>query len=445
MSDRPPPRLRQADRTKVIPAMPLEDLLDSDHQARLVWDFCLGLDLSPLYSLIGSRVGGPGHPAIDPRIQIALWLYATLEGVGSARALARLCEEHNAFRWLAGGVSVNHHTLSDFRTGHVAFLDGLLTHSVALLREQDLVDLNRVAHDGMRVRASAGAASFHRKQTLEEHLAEATQQVERLKAELDDDPSAGSRRQAAARERAAEERQGRLKQALARMPEMEAKKKPDEKDKARVSSTDPEATVMKMADGGFRPAYNVQLATDCGSLAIVGAGVITTGSDMGQMTRMLGQIQGRFDARPAEALADGGFASLSDIEAAQGGGTTVYAPVPEPKKPKGPKEGGAAEAAGRPEPEKPTRDKHEPMPGDSEVIGAWRRRMGTEGAKEIYKHRAATIECVNAQTRNRGLLRFLVRGLEKVMAVVLWFAVAHNLACGIRLRAGRAVSGLAAA
>jgi transposase len=267
MSDRPPPRLRLADRQQVIPAMPLDDLLETDHQARVVWDFCRGLDLSDFYDRIRSREGGPGRAAIDPRLCIALWLYATLEGVGSARALAWLCENHNAFRWIVGGVSVNHHTLSDFRVDHVEFLDQLLTHSVAVLREQGLVDLNRVAHDGMRVRASAGAASFHRKATLEECLTEAQEQVARLKEELDDDPSAPSRRHAAARERAAAERAERVQQALARLPELEAKKKPAEKDQARASSTDPEATVMKMADGGYRPAYNIEYGAEIASLA----------------------------------------------------------------------------------------------------------------------------------------------------------------------------------
>src|SRR5918912_2873880 len=227
---RPPPRLRSPDRQVILPPMPLEDLLDSDHQARLVWDFCLGLDLTPLYDPIRARVGGPGHPALDPRIGVALWLYATPEGVGSARALDYLCTHHNAFRWLRGGVSVNYHTLADFRVAHVDVLDRVLTHSVAVLREQDLVDLNRVAHDGMRVRASAGAASFHRRPTLEESLPEAQEQVARLKEELDDDPSAPSRRHAAARERAARERQERLEQALARLPELEAKKKAGEKE-----------------------------------------------------------------------------------------------------------------------------------------------------------------------------------------------------------------------
>ena len=416
MSERPAPRLRTADRQRLIPAMPLEDLLDSDHQARLVWDFCRGLDLAPLYDAIRSRAGGPGHPAIDPRLCVALWLYATLEGVGSARALAWLCESHNAFRWLTGGVSVNHHTLSDFRTGHVEFLDGLLTHSVAVLREQDLVDLNRVAVDGMRVRACAGAASFRRQQALEEHLAEARAQVARLKQEMDDDPAAPSRRRAAARERAAREREGRLRQALARLPELEAKKKPDDRHKARASTTDAEATVMKMADGGYRPAFNVQYATACSGQVIVGVGVITTGSDMGQVTPMLDQTHARFGVYPAEALADGGFAKHQDIEQAQAAprGTTAYVPVPKPKDPQ--------------------RDPHEALPADSQVIAGWRQRMKTAGAKEIYKQRAAAAECVNAQARNRGLIRLLVRGLKKVKAIALWYAIAHNVRRGFSLR-----------
>jgi transposase len=421
MSERPAPRLRQVDRQQVIPAMPLEDLLDTDHQARLVWDFCKGLDLAPLYQQIRSRVGGPGHPAIDPLICIALWLYATLEGVGSARALAWLCSSHNAFRWLAGGVSVNHHTLSDFRVAHLEFLDGLLTHSVAVLRQQDLVDLNRVALDGMRVRACAGAASFRTKATLEEHLIEAKDQVARLKEEMDDDPSAGSRRQAAARERAARERQERLEAALERMPELEAKKKADEKDKARASTTDAQATVMKMADGGYRPAHNVEFATATDGLVILAVGVITTGSDMGLICPMLEQIEGRTGVRPGEVLADGGFAQHKDMEQAQAQGTTVYVPVPKPKDPE--------------------RDRHEPMPKDSAAIAAWRKRMDTDEAKEIYRERAATAECVNAQARNRGLLRLLVRGTHKVKAVALWYAIAHNMRRWFSLRGGLVTAG----
>jgi transposase len=402
--------------------MALEDLIETEHQARVVWDFCAGLDLGPLYESIRSREGGPGRAAIDPRLCVALWLYATLEGVGSARALAWLCEGHHAFRWLCGGVSVNHHTLSDFRVDHVEVLDRLLTHSVAVLREQDLVDLNRVAHDGMRVRASAGAASFHRKATLEECLAEAEDQVARLKEELEDDPAAPSRRHAAARGRAARERAERLKRALERLPELEARKEAGEKDKARASSTDAEATVMKMADGGYRPAYNIEFGVATESLVIAAVEVTTSGSDAGQITPLSDQIHDRHGVYPQETLADGGFVSLEDIESAQAPprGTRVYAPVPEPRDPR--------------------RDRYAPRPGDGEQVREWRARMGTEPAKEVYRERAGTVECVNAQARNRGLIRLLVRGLRKVKAVALWLAIAHNLACGMRLRAaaGRA-------
>ena len=423
MNDRPPPRLRTPDRQLVLPALALEDLLDTDHQARVVWDFCLGLDLQPLFQAIRSREGGPGRAAIDPRLCVALWLYATLEGVGSARALAWLCSHHNAFRWLCGGVSVNHHTLSDFRVGHLDLLDELLTHSVAVLREQGLVDLNRVAHDGMRVRASAGAASFHRRPTLEACLQEAEDQVARLKEELDDDPSAPSRRHAAARERAARERAERLRQALERLPELEAKKKAGEKDKARASGTDPEATVMKMADGGYRPAYNVEYSADTATLVITAVAVTTSGSDAGQITPLDDQIHDRHGMYPKEALADGGFVSLQDIEAAQAPprGTRVYAPVPSPKDPQ--------------------RDRHAPLPADGAQVREWRARMGTEAAKGVYRQRASTVECVNAPARNRGLIRLLVRGLRKVKAVALWLAIAHNLACGMRLRAQAGLAG----
>jgi transposase len=417
----PRPRLRTVDRQHLLPAMPLEDLLDTDHQARVVWDFVAGLDLSPLYARIRAVEGGPGRPAIDPRILTAVWLYATLEGVGSARALDWLCENHNAFRWLAGGVSLNYHTLADFRVAEVDFLDRVLTHSVAVLRDQDLVDLNRVAQDGMRVRAAAGAASFHRRGTLEEHLHQAQEQVQRLKQELDHDPAAPTRRQAAARRRAAREREERLRQALARLPELEAKKKAGEVDKARASSTDPTATVMKMADGGFRPAYNFQFSTACSSQVIVGVEVTTTGSDLGQMAPMNERIHQRHGVYPGEALVDGGFAKHQDIEAARAEGCTVYAPVPKPRDPQ--------------------RDRYAPHDGDSPAVAEWRARMATEAAQQIYKERAATAECVNAQARNRGLVRLLVRGLEKVRAIALWYAIAHNVIGGVRLRARAALAG----
>jgi transposase len=412
------PRMQRPDRCQVAMRMgSLDSLLPEDHQGRVVWEYVEGLDMTPLYQEIRAVAGGAGRDPIDPRILLALWLYATLDGVGSARELDRLCKDHHAYQWICGGVSVNYHTLSDFRVSHGDFLNGLLTGSVATLMNQGLVKLERVAQDGVRVRASAGAASFRRAATLTECQAEAAAQVEALRKELEADPSAGNKRQKAARQRAARERSERIRRALEEMPKAEASKKADEKDKARVSTTDPEARVMKMGDGGFRPAVNVQFATDTASQIITGVEVSNSGTDQGKLVPMLEQHQERYQKVPDESLVDGGFATKEDIERASGPdfGTTVYAPVREPKK-----EG---------------QDPYAPRPGDSPAIIEWRGRMATEEAKAIYKERASTAECVNAIARNRGLRQFVVRGLKKVRAVGLWFALAHNLVRAATLRA----------
>lgn len=252
-----PLRLNTPNRSQMeLRPVDLECLLPADHSARAVWAFVESLDLSALHEAIRSVEGNAGRPATDPRIFMALWLYATVEGVGSARAIERLTEVHDAYRWICGGVSVNHHSLSDFRVHQVALLDQVLTHSVAVLMKSGSVTLQRVSQDGIRVRASAGAGSFRRRVTLEDCLKTARTQVRRLRAELEQDPEATSRRQRAARERAATEREKRVQRALELMPQAESKKSKEERGKARVSTTDPEANVMKMADGGFRPAYN---------------------------------------------------------------------------------------------------------------------------------------------------------------------------------------------
>jgi transposase len=399
----------------------LESLLAPDHPARAAWVFVDGLDLSPLYEKVRAVEGGAGRPAIDPRIFMTLWLYATLEGVGSARALERLTEQHDAFRWIVGGVSVNHHSLSDFRVKHGEYLDKVLTRSVAVLMDQGLVKLNRVSQDGIRVRANAGAASFRRQETLERCLQEAEEQVRLLRKELEEHPEATTRRQAAARQRAAEDRHQRVKAALSQMPEVAAKKPAAEKDKARVSTTDPDARVMKMGDGGFRPAYNGQFSVDTETQIVVGVELINSGSDQGQLVPMLEQLQQRYGKVPEESLADGGFASLKEIDKASEMGTVVYAPVAAPKD--------------------KTRDRYVPLETDTPSVAQWRQRMGTAEAKEIYKQRASTVECVNAHARNRGLQRLLVRSLSKARAVLLWYAIAHNLMRSLSLGAGLAAAG----
>jgi transposase len=414
---KPEPRLQRPNRAQVeLRPVDLEGLLPADHRARIVWDFVEGLDLTPLYAAIKAVEGHAGRPPIDPAILVALWLYATVEGVGSARAVARLCEEHDAYRWLCGGGSVNYHTLADFRVQHVEFLDGLLTTSVATLMAEGLVTVTRVAQDGVRVRASAGAASFRRQARLEAFLAEAEAQVAALRAELEDDPGAPTRRQAAARQRAAAERQERVAKALEHLPEIAAKKQAGEREQARASTTDPEARVMKMADGGFRPAFNGQFATDTAAQVIVGVEATNLGSDRPQLAPMTAQRQERYGHVPAEMLVDGGYVNHEAIVtlARPEVGCTVYAPVSAPRDGK--------------------RDPYAACPGDPEAIAEWRQRMGPEAAQRIYKERAATSECVNAIARNRGLEHLLVRGVRKVKAILLWFALAHNLMRAVSLR-----------
>ncbi len=413
-----PKRLRHAVRSQIeFQQCSLDELLAEDHQARIVWNYVGGLNLSELQQRIQAVEEGPGRAPADPRILVALWLYATLRGVGSARELNRLCQHHLAYRWLCGGVSMNYHTLADFRTQHVELLDRLLTESAASLMAEGLVTLDRVAQDGMKVRANAGAASFRRQPTLEEALAEVEAQMRQLKRELDADPAASKTRQEAARLRAAEERAARIRAALEQLPKIAEAKKAKDRDKARASTTDPDSRVMKMGDGGFRPAFNVQLATAVDSQVITGVEVTNAGGDQGQLAPMIEQHQTRYEEKPKEALVDGGFVKKADIDQVSPpqGGTLVYAPVMESKDPQ--------------------RDPHTPRDDDSPAVAEWRTRMATGEAKAIYRQRAATAECVNASARNRGLQRFLVRGIPKVKAVVLWYALAHNLMRAVALRA----------
>lgn len=280
------PRLRKAERSQVeLRVCSLDDLLSAGHPARLVWRFVEGLDISDLLAGIKAVEGHVGHPPADPRILVALWLFATIDGVGSARRLAELCGSHVAYRWLCGGVSTNHKSLSDFRTAHAAWLDKTLTASVAVLLHKGLVRLDRLAQDGMKVRASAGAASFRRRESLENCRRQAAERVRTLKAELAADPAAASGRRRAAQERAVREREERVAAALAELPAVEAKRPATKKDKARVSTTDPEARVMKMADGGFRPAFNVQLAAETEHRLIVGVAVTNSGGDQPHLER----------------------------------------------------------------------------------------------------------------------------------------------------------------
>jgi transposase len=467
----------------------LDSVLPEDHQARAIWSLLCKLDLSGFYSSIRAVISGPGRSATDPQVLLGLWLLATVDGVGRARELDRLCDEHDAYRWMRGGVPINYHMLSDFRTAHREALDELLTEILAAMMSAGLVTLRHVAQDGMKVRASANKGTFRREARLEQFREEARKRVEGLGKECDAPEPGVSRRQQAARERAARDREARLEQALNNLPEVKAAKERKlkhgskaEKAKVkepRVSTTDPEARVMKMPDGGFQPAYNLQMATDVDSQVIVGVGATRQGSDGGQAARMVEQVVKRAGVRPKAYLMDGDFAKRDDITLIEQQGIEVYAPPRLPKK--GSDEDGAAgqnsddgsplvvETASSTQVDSEAKSIDHVAQDDTTAterqgievsapaqsenkratrksaavrrrretpeVAAWRARMETEEAKKIYKERASTAECVNAQGRAHGLTQLVVRGTDKVLSVLLLVAVTHNLLRWISLTA----------
>lgn len=391
----------------------LDDLIAPDHPVRSVWAFAAGLDLSRLYAAIKAREGVAGHPPAAPELMMALWLWATVEGVGSARRLAQLCREHLAYRWLCGGVSMNHHTLSDFRSAHTTLLDELLAGSVATLVEAGVVSLETLAQDGVRVRASAGAGSFRRRKRLGELRAAAQARVARLRAELEADAAAGDRRQRAAQERAARERDARIAAAQERMRELEAERERREKtNKAevakqkepRASTTDAEARAMKMADGGFRPAYNMQIVSDPASQVIIAVDIETSGSDRG-LSRPTIETLRSHGITPSDYLVDGGFTKNADIEWAHASATRLWCP---------------------PGQSKHGTDPYAPKRDDGPGVADWRKRMASEAGKQMYRQRAKH-ECINAGARRMNLVQLTVRGKAKARAVLQWFALAHNM------------------
>lgn len=405
-----PPRLRRPERGQVLmePCC-LEDRLPSDHPARTIWAVVEKLDLSQFYDAITARGSEPGRSTTDPRLLVALWLFAATEGLGNGRELDRLCRAHDAYRWLCGGVSLNYHTLNDFRVAHEAALDDLFTKVLATLMHHDVVTIKRISQDGTRVRASAGASSFRSRPTLEKRLAEAKAHVEALKQQAQESPAESARRHAA-QERGARERLSRLEAAIAELPKVEAAKaalrsdKPSKKQPPRVSMTDPDARKMKMGNGGFNPAYNVQLAADTESRAIVAVEVTNEGTDNRQSEPLRQQVEQRTGRPVKEHLLDGGYLNLEVIERTETAGVQVYLPVhPNQKQSRKGKKAG---------------------PG----VTAWLNRMETPEGKTLYLKRAATSETVNADLKTyRGLLGFRVRGLAKVRCVALWSALAYNI------------------
>jgi transposase len=395
----------------------LDSLIEEDHPVRAMWDFLSRLDLTTFYTSIKVDLNQPGRPASDPQVLLALWIYATVEGISSARRLAILSEEHDVYRWIRGRVPVDYHLLAEFRVTHQEEIDNLITQIIAVLLKEEIVELKRVSQDGTKVPASAGRNSFHRERTLKRCLEEARSQVESLAQEREHSDPLINQRQRSAQERAAREKQARLEEAWRQLPQQQAikarQKKKLRKDKAakvveaRVSTTDPDARKMKMPNGGYQAAYNVQYATDTESQVIVGVAVSNQGSDQGQAREMEIQVEQRTGRQPQDYLIDGGFIDLIDIQSMEKKGIKVYAPA----RSSGTNEGKGLQGVAK-----------------SKEVMAWRSRMQTEDAKILYRDRASTSECVNALMRIRyGLKKLSVRGIPKVLNIASLMVLTHNL------------------
>lgn len=412
-------RTKRPERTQIeMQFLSLDQWLDAEHRVRIVWQYVDSLDLSELYEPIQATEGNVGRDAIDPRILFALWLFATLEGITSARRIAELTHRDIPFLWICGGVSVNYHRLSDFRVDHGDLLERILVDSITVLIHNDLITLETVGQDGMRVRASAGSGSFRRQGSLAEARQKAQAHVDQLN-ESEPDPSANNRRSEAAKKRAASEKLARIEQAQAEMEDMQQKYRQrcgEKRSEPRASTTDPQARRTKMSDGGTRPAMNVQFASDGGAQMIIAVDVTSQGSDSGLMHPMHEKIKGDYGQTPHKYLVDGGFTHRQDVTKLEADGTQVYAPLYQEKK--------QLEQG---------QDPYTGKPGDSAEMAAFRARMGTPAAKQIYKRRAAIAEFPNADCRNRGLTQFRVRGLAKAKAQTLWHVLAFNFSRMLRL------------
>jgi transposase len=408
----------------------LEALLPSDHRARIVMSFVESLDLSPLYDAIKSREGEPGRPPPDPGVLLALWLYATIEGIGSARQLDRLAQRDLAYRWIAGGVPVNYHGLSDFRVAHVEVLDRLLTESVTALIAEGVVSLAEIAVDGTKVRANASRSSFKTDRKLQQVGAAVEQRIAALKTEIERDPEASSRRKRAAQERAAREVKERAERARAALDKVRAEKEKrakthpqDEakKSEPKASLSDADARNMRFPDGAIRPAYNAQIAVTPKQGIIVSVEMTDRRNDSGLAAPMVDDIVHRYGQVPEKLLVDTHYATSEDIVALAAhaaGPVKVFAPTPTERDDVSPRT---------------LANRRSQRAREPESVKEWRSRMATQAGQQVYGLRSL-IERINANLKNHGFGFIPVRGLIKARAVALWHALANNLMAAHRLR-----------
>jgi transposase len=465
----------------------VEKLVAEDHEVRAIWEFVGRMDLNGYYEEIEALEGEAGRSATDPQLLISLWIYAYSKGVSSGREIHRLSEYDPAYQWLTGLEPINYHTLTDFRVKHQEALDGLFVEVLGLLSAEGLISLERVMHDGSKVKACASGDTFRREERIRAHLGLAREQVEAM-----GDPRTAeevSPRVAKARQRAVRERKERLELALEELERVrEVKRGDEEKKQARVSETDPQARIMKQSDGGYAPSYNVQISTDSAAGVIVGVEVKQAGSDYEELTPAMEGIKDNLGQYPKQAVADGGFTSRENILAMDKRGIDFIGFMGD----------GVAQSAGQMDRRgvdpafrphaftyDPVNDTYccpggrtltyvgkENQPGrvnyryrvsgaqcracefkskccpqneregrmivrgvDAPAVAAFIAKMETEEAKAIYKQRGAVAEFPNAWIKEKiGLRQFRLRGLIKVGMESLWACLVYNIKQWIRLR-----------
>lgn len=409
----PAVRYRLIDRSKVSPVS-LDEQLPDHHPVRALWDFVCQLPLDPFRKPAKAVAGHPGNPVVPVELLFALWLFATTEGIHSSHELAERCTRDLPYQWLCGGRSVSYGCLNNFYAAHGEALQDCFVEYIAALRQQGLIDLVRATVDGRKVIANASKDCYRREGTLQRHLQEAQEHLHDVRTQRDEAGQA-SARQAAARARGARERLERLQAALEvvrqrQQQRQETGRKDSQPEQARANETDPDCAKMKMPDGGYQQAFNVETVTDERHGLIVTVAVINQGSDNGQLAPLVDKVETEQGVLPAEALADSGFVSQEDIHHLESKGVKVLMP---PKNEKQEKEAG--------------KDPYARKRRDSDAVAAWRARLSDPESRQRYRRRAPVAEGVHAQEANRGWRRFRVRGLVKAQTEALWQALAHNV------------------
>ena len=479
-----PPRLKPVNRGQMLwHPIDMERLIEEDHPARAIWALSGQLDLARFYEPIEAVQGVCGRKPWDPRLLISLWVYAYSRGVSSAREVARRCEYEPGFQWLCALEKVNHHTLSDFRVLHQEALQELFAQLLGVLSAEGLISLERVMHDGTKIRADAGRQSFRRQETLQRSLEAARQQVQALWQEEGEDAT----RQQAARQRSARQRAERVQAALEQLEQIRAAKSGrQEKEKARASTSDPQARVMKQAGGGYAPCYNAQISTEASHKIVVAVEISQQGNDYAELTPAVERIKKNLQAAPKQMVVDGGFTSRENIVQMAAQGIDLIGSLPDAA---GQSAAGTARGAYSaeftpaafqydaaeniyrcPAGETLRATRQQKLKGAIQRIyqapaaacqtcpskaqccprspkrilarleegaqtQAFRQKMQTPLAQQIYGQRAEVAEFPHAWIKEKlGLRRFRARGLTKVRCEALWACLTYNIQQWIRLR-----------